>query len=78
MAAQNLGLHSHIMAPQIMGYLMPNISVMEVLNIFSSPPDRFAHPHRCDDLPNQNRLFLSIPFVVMPEWKPLDRRAPIH
>jgi hypothetical protein len=32
-AAQNRGLHSHIMAPQIMGYLMPNISVMAVLNI---------------------------------------------
>jgi hypothetical protein len=32
-AAQNRGLHSHIMAPQMMGYFMPNISVMAVLNI---------------------------------------------
>ena len=27
-AAQSFGLHSHIMAPQMMGYLIPNISVM--------------------------------------------------
>jgi len=36
MAAQNFGVHSHIMAPQRMGYRMPNISVMAVLNIFFS------------------------------------------
>jgi len=34
-AAQRDGLHSHIIAPQIMGYLIPNISVIAVLNMNS-------------------------------------------
>ena len=36
MAAQSAGLHSHIMAPQITGYSIPNISVIAVLIIVSS------------------------------------------
>jgi hypothetical protein len=36
MAAQSLGLQSHIMAPHMMGYLTPNISVMTVF-IFLPP-----------------------------------------
>src|SRR5512143_2801065 len=35
-AAHRGGLHSHIMAPQIIGYLRPNSSVMAVLNMGSS------------------------------------------
>jgi hypothetical protein len=33
MAAQSRGLQSHIIAPQMMGYRIPNISVMAVLNM---------------------------------------------
>jgi hypothetical protein len=36
MAAQNFGLQIHIMAPHIMGYFTPNISVMAVF-IFPPP-----------------------------------------
>jgi hypothetical protein len=36
MAAQSFGLHSHIMAPQITGYSMPNISVIAVFIMSSS------------------------------------------
>jgi hypothetical protein len=35
-AAHKGGLHNHIIPPQRIGYFMPNISVIAVLNINSS------------------------------------------
>jgi len=67
MAAQKPGLQSHIMAPQIMGYLIPNISVMAVLNmndlLLAFFYDEMNRRYQTASL-NQNLLFLSTPFVI--------------
>jgi hypothetical protein len=64
-AAQKPGLQSHIMAPQIMGYLIPNISVMAVLNMSCLLLAFFAMNCHCRTASlNQNRSLLSTPFVI--------------